>query len=283
MSKTLSFLKDKVYRRVTYGLMAVVGAIILGGVTPTVAHAGLFDLIFNGIQVLQIANMSDQQEVDLGRRIDRQLINSGEFRLYSDPQINAYVTAIGQRLVPYSDRPNIPYTFKVIADDSVNAFATMGGYTYFTTGLLKTAETEAEVAGVVGHEMGHIAGKHALNQMKQAAIAQGIAGAIGLGSDQLVNLGVQVALQLPASREDEYAADRHGFQTMGEAGYDQSGMVSFMQKLVRSGSPPEFLSTHPDARNRVNALQSMLNDSALPGATDGSSPSSYSSQISALR
>lgn len=278
-----TFLKNKLYLRFSYGVIAFLSVLSFGLITPRVAHAGLFDLIFNGIQVLQISNMSDRQEMDLGRRINDQLLGSGEFRLYNDPQVSAYINDIGQRLVPHSDRPNLTYTFQVVDDDSVNAFATMGGFTYYTTGLLKAADNESEIAGVMGHELGHIAARDSLNQMKQAAIAQGIAGAVGLGSDEMVNLGVQVALHLPASRSAEYAADNHGFDTIGEAGYDQTGMVSFMQKLVREGSPPEFLSTHPDARNRVNSLQSMDNSSAIASSVDGTNTSSYNTRIASLR
>ncbi|MEO0756374.1 MAG: M48 family metallopeptidase [Cyanobacteria bacterium J06648_16] len=276
-------LKSKLLRRTTYGLLAFFVTLGIGLVNPAPSQAGLFDLIFNGIQVLQISNMSDEQEVALGADINQQLMAT-EFRTYNNSQINNYVKSIGDRLVPYSDRPGIPYTFQVVNDDSVNAFATMGGYVYVTTGLLAEADNEAEVAGVIGHEIGHIAYKHSLERMKQAAISQGIAGALGLGNDQLVGLGVEVALHLPASREAEYASDEHGFVTMGEAGYDQSGMVTFMQKLVREGgSPPEFLSTHPHADNRVDSLQDMLDDEAIAGANNGTDASYYSSQVSALR
>ncbi|NEP15732.1 MAG: M48 family metalloprotease [Leptolyngbya sp. SIO4C1] len=283
MSKALFLLKTKLSRRIAYGFMAFIATLSFGLAVPQPSQAGLLDLIFNGIQVIQISNMSDEQERNLGRQINDQLVRRGEFRLYNNQQVNQYVSAIGQRLVPHSDRSDIPYTFQVVQDDSINAFATVGGYVYVTTGLLQAADNEAEVASVLSHEVGHIAKKHALNQMRQAAIAQGIAGALGVNRDQLVNIGVQVALQLPASREDEYEADEHGFYTMGEAGYDQAAMVSFMQKLVRRGSPPEFLSTHPDARNRVNGLQRLLNEEAIPTATDGMSPSNYDAQIAALR
>jgi predicted Zn-dependent protease len=273
----------RLLRRIGYGVIAFMATLGIGLAAPPASQAGWLDLIFNGIQVLQISTLSNQDEVNLGSRINQQLIDSGEFRLYNNAAINTYVNDIGQRLVPYSDRPGIPYRFQVVQDDSVNAFATMGGYVYVTTGLLRAADNEAEVAGVLGHEIGHIAGRDTLEQMKQVAIARGITGALGLSSDQWVNLGVEVALNLPASRQDEYAADRHGFQTMGEAGYDQAAMVSFMQKLVRSGAPPEFLSTHPDARNRVSTLQRMLDQSAIPSATDGMSEAGYDSRISALR
>ncbi|MEO1590527.1 MAG: M48 family metalloprotease, partial [Cyanobacteria bacterium J06632_22] len=184
-------------RRVGYGLVAFFATLTIGVVNAAPSHAGLFDLIFNGIQVLQISNMSDEQEVQLGGQVNQQLMSS-EFRRYNNAQINDYVKGIGDRMVPYSDRPNIPYTFQVVDDDSVNAFATMGGYVYVTTGLLAEADNEAEVAGVIGHEIGHIAYKHSLERMKDVAISRGIAGALGLGNDQLVGIGVDVALHLPA-------------------------------------------------------------------------------------
>ncbi|MEO0457286.1 MAG: M48 family metallopeptidase [Cyanobacteria bacterium P01_A01_bin.114] len=281
--KAFSLFRSKLRRQLLYGVVAFSVTLGLGLATPQPSQAGLFDLIFNGIQVLQISNMSDSQEQDFGRRINQQLLNSGEFRLYNNAAVTGYVDNIGQRLVPHSDRPDIPYVFQVVEDDSINAFATMGGYVYVTTGLLQAADNEAEVAGVLGHEIGHIAEKHALDRMRDAAIAQGVTGALGVNRDRLVNIGMQVALQLPAGREDEYQADEHGFYTMGEAGYDQSAMASFMQKLVRRGSPPEFLSTHPDARNRVNGLQRLDQEESIETSTDGISPSTYDTQISSLR
>ncbi|MGB5914947.1 MAG: M48 family metallopeptidase, partial [Phormidesmis sp.] len=235
------------------------------------------------VRVYQLSSMTNAQEVDLGSGINRQLVQSGQVDLYENTALNAYVDEIGQRLAAVSDRPDIPYTFQIVEDDAVNAFATMGGYVYVTTGLMEEADNEAELAGVIGHEIGHIAGRHAVQQMRQAAITQGITGALGVNRDRLVNIGTQIALQLPASRSDEYEADRHGFYSMGRAGYDQSSMATFMQKLVRQGSPPEFLSTHPDANNRVSSLQSLDNQSALPEATSGTSESAYNAEISALR
>ncbi|MEO1402729.1 MAG: M48 family metallopeptidase [Cyanobacteria bacterium J06635_1] len=283
MLKTFSLFRNKLRRQILCGVVAFSVTLGLGLAAPQPSQAGLFDLIFNSIQVLQISNMSDQQEVDMGRRINQQLMNSGQFRVYNNAAVTDYVNEIGQRLVPHSDRSDIPYTFQVVEDDSINAFATMGGFVYVTTGLLQAADNEAEVAGVLGHEVGHIAEKHALDRMRDAAIAQGITGALGVNRDQLVNIGVQVALQLPASREDEYQADEHGFYTMGEAGYDQSAMASFMEKLVRRGSPPEFLSTHPDARNRVNGLQRLDDEESIADATGGLDTSTYNTEISSLR
>ncbi|WP_121970274.1 M48 family metallopeptidase [Leptolyngbya sp. BC1307] len=282
MSKLLDF-KSRLYRRLVYGLVAMTMVLGIGVTTAQPSHAGWLDLIFQGVRVYQLSNMSNEQEVDLGRGINNQLVNSRQIRLYRNESLNTYVNDIGQRLAAVSDRPGIPYTFQIVQDSSVNAFATMGGYVYVTTGLMAAADNEAELASVIGHEIGHISGRHAVEQMRQAAITQGITGALGVNRDRLINIGAQVALQLPASRSAEYEADRQGFDTLGRAGYDQAAMVAFMKKLVRQGSPPEFLSTHPDARNRVTQLQQNLNESALPQATAGMSETAYSSNIAPLR
>lgn len=277
--------QNKIYRRVVIALISLSMTVGVGAMTARPSEAGWLDLIFSGVRVLQLSNMSDSQEVSLGKDINAQLVNRGQMKLYNDPGLNAYVDDIGQALAAASDRPDIPYTFQVVDDDAVNAFATMGGYVYVTTGLIEAADTEAELASVVGHEIGHISGRHAVKQMRQAAIAQGITGAIDLGEnrERLVNIGAQLAWQLPNSRQAEYEADASGFETMGRVGYDQEGMVNFMKKLVRQGSPPEFLSTHPDARNRVNSLQNRLDTEAEPEATYGMNEAAYSNNIAPLR
>jgi predicted Zn-dependent protease len=266
-----------------YGLMALLSAVTIGLATPQPSQAGIFDLIFQGIRYVQLSNLSDQEEVNLGRQIDQQLKRQG-VRIYNrNPAITSYVNEIGQRLAASSDRPNLPYTFQVVNDDSINAFATMGGFVYINTGLIEAAETEAELAGVIAHEIGHITGRHAINQMRDAALASGIAGALEVDQDTLVNLGVQLALQLPNSREAEYDADRRGFHNMGRAGYDTRGFVSFMKKLEsQGGSPPEFLSTHPNPGNRVNNLQDMHNSGEYNNNSNGSDPVAYQNRVSGL-
>ncbi len=283
MTNLLKIKMKKVYRQVAYALIAVVLAIGINTATAQPSQAGWLDLLIHGVRVYQLSSMTNDQEVDLGSGINRELVQSGQVNLYENAALTAYVDEIGQNLAAVSDRPDIPYTFQVVEDDAINAFATMGGYVYITTGLMEAADNEAELAGVIGHEIGHIAGRHAVQQMRQAAITQGITGALGVNRDRLVNIGTQIALQLPASRSDEYEADRHGFHSMGRAGYDQSSMATFMQKLVRQGSTPEFLSTHPDARNRVNSLQELDRQSALPEANSGTNESAYNAEISALQ
>ncbi len=118
------------------------------------------DLLFRGVQVIQLSTISPQQEVALGRQINQGLLESGKVKLSKDARINQYVQEIGQRLAATSDRPDLPYTFQVVRDNSINAFATMGGFVYLHTGLIKTADNEAELASVIAHEIGHIVGRH---------------------------------------------------------------------------------------------------------------------------
>jgi predicted Zn-dependent protease len=260
-------------------------AVGLVAITPKPSEAGIFDLIFNGIQYIQLSNLNDSQEYDLGRRTDQALKQQG-VRIYNrDPDIVAYVNGIGQTLAAASERPpndSFQYTFQIVDDDSVNAFATSGGFVYVNRGLMEEADTEAELAGVMAHEIGHIVGRHAINRMRELALARGIAGGLGVNQDALVGLGVELALFLPNSRSAEYEADTLGFHNMGRAGYDQRGFITFMQKLGQSGSPPEFLSTHPNPDNRVGNLQAMYRDSAVPTATAGSNPSAYQANIQGL-
>jgi beta-barrel assembly-enhancing protease len=193
------------FRRLLYPVLSLcmVVSIVIG--QPQVSRAvPWWELLIQGAQYIQLANMSDGQEANMGAQINQEL--TGQVKIYRNQAATNYVDRIGQRLVRTSIRPNIKYTFQVVEDDAVNAFATMGGFVYINTGLLKIADNEAQLAGVMGHEIGHIAGRHGLQHMKQAALAQGLSTALGVNNDKLVQLGVQVALTLPNSRQDEYDA-----------------------------------------------------------------------------
>ncbi|MBD2384931.1 M48 family metallopeptidase [Cylindrospermum sp. FACHB-282] len=209
-------------------------------------------------QIIQLSGLSMRDEVELGKQMNQELQDGG-VRINRNPEINRYVEQIGRRLVANSSRPNLPYTFQVVDDNAVNAFATLGGFVYLNTGLLKTADNEAELASVIAHEMGHIEGKHLIEQIRQKSIASGIATVTGLNRNQVVGIGVDLALNRPLSRQDEFNADKRGLSTLTRAGYAQSGMVSFMTKLLSKGSGPTFLSTHPATGDRINALKRQIN------------------------
>ncbi|MTJ47883.1 M48 family metallopeptidase [Dolichospermum sp. UHCC 0259] len=247
-------------RRCLYPFISVSVAVMICLGTPLLSKAiGFRDLIRivpQVTQILNLSNISDRQEVDLGQQINQEI--QQEVRISRNSQLNSYVEQIGRRLAANSTRPNIPYTFQVVEDPAVNAFATAGGFIYVNTGLLKTADNEAEFASVLAHEMGHIEGKHLIKQMRQQAIASGVASVSGLDRSKAVGIGVQLALNLPRSRQDEFDADKRGLANITRTGYAQSAMVSFMKKLQRSSSVPTFLSTHPGASDRVISLQNQI-------------------------
>ncbi len=244
------------------GIYLFLSLIVAAGiwmVSPEPIQAfSLPELIFRGIQVIQLSNLSDRQEVTIGRQINQQLAGR-EFKIDTDRATTAYINRIGQRLAEESDRPNIPYTFQVVDDNNINAFATMGGFVYVNKGLMTAADNEAQLASVIGHEIGHIVARHSIKQMRQMAIASGVASAAGLDGSKVVQIGVELALRRPHSRQAEYEADQLGLQTMARSGYAQSGMIDFMKKLLNKPSPPSILSTHPDTASRISAIEQEIN------------------------
>jgi predicted Zn-dependent protease len=208
--------------------------------------------------------LSDEQEIKLGKRTDTQIIK--EYGIYDDPELNAYVNRLCQRLAALSHRPDLHYQAKVLDVSVVNAFAVPGGYVYFTRGILAYLNSEAELAGVVGHELGHITARHSAQQYSRAQLAQ-----IGLGigmvlSDtlrdfsELAQFGVG-ALFLKFSRDNERQADDLGVDYASKAGYDASRLAEFFgtlerlhPKTDRSGLPT-WLSTHPNPVDRQGAVR----------------------------
>jgi predicted Zn-dependent protease len=283
MSKLFSFFSWAFRKKWLYGLLSLLIALSIGVVNMMPGYGlSLPELIFRGVQIIQLSTISNKQEVQLGTEINQELVNSGQVRISRNQQINSYVNEIGQRLAATSDRPELPYTFQVVEDKSINAFATMGGFVYIHTGLMQTADNEAELASVIGHEIGHIVGRHAIKQMRQQAIAQGVLSAAGIDRSAAVQIGVDLALRRPNSREDELEADRFGLANIQKGGYAPIGMVTFMQKLLeKGGSVPTFLSTHPATSERIKALDKKL-DPQTANVGNGLDNQAYRSRIASL-
>lgn len=271
------------YSKGLYVLVALLMAATIILTTPQASQGrSWIDLLFQGVQVIQLSRLSDNQEVQLGQQINQALLKEGKVELYRNDQINRYVTSIGQRLAKSSDRPSIPYTFQVVNDDAVNAFATMGGFVYVHTGLMEKVANEAELASVIAHEIGHIVGYHALEKMRKTAITQGLLSAAGLDRQTFVQLGVQLAYNLPNSRGAELEADQLGLQNLKRAGYAPTAMLTFMEKLIKySSSAPEFLSSHPATQDRIEALRASI-DPATANKGDGLNEKSYRNLVKPL-
>jgi beta-barrel assembly-enhancing protease len=273
---------SSIRRRWFYGLLSVLVAIgmVVGTAQPSPA-VPLGELILRGIQVFQLSNVSDEQEMALGKQINDQLVSQRKIKIYSNSDVRSYVNSIGQRLAPDSARPEINYTFQVVEDSALNAFATMGGYVYVTTGLVDAADNEAQLASVMGHEIGHIAERHALKNIREQAVRQGLLTAAGLDNSTIANLAVEFALNRPNSRSDEYEADELGLGNLTQAGYAPGAMVEFMKKLLNQRSVPTVLSTHPATEDRITRLEEAI-DPATADQGDGLNRSAYRSEISPL-
>lgn len=269
------------HRRWFYPLLSICTALTFWlSSLPAVQAIPIEKLIFHGVRILQLSTISERQEIALGKQINDSMVGR-EFKLYRSPALTQYVDLIGQRLVKVSERPDIPYTFQVVDNDGVNAFATMGGFVYVHKGLILAADNEAELASVISHEISHIVGQHSLKQMRQIAIAQGLASAAGLDNNLAVQIGVELALRRPNSREAEYEADRLGIIALGRAGYVQQAAVDFMEKLLGSGSPPTILSTHPATSDRIKTLQQYI-DPSLAERGVGMNSSAYQEVVRRL-
>lgn len=279
----LSIFSSLYRRRWLYGAISLILtlAISLGNIKPSYGISWV-ELLIRGVQVVQLSSISDKQEVELGKGINEELISSGRAKIYRGQAINDYVKQIGDRLAKTSERPDLPYTFQVVDDKGINAFATMGGYVYVNTGLIEAADNESELASVIAHEIGHIVGRHSIEQMRQAAISQGLLSAAGLDRSNAIQIGVQLAISRPNSRSDELEADRFGLENLTKAGYAPSGMLGFMKKLLKKGgSVPTFLSTHPATSERISRLESQI-DPATANVGDGLDEQAYKQRTKSI-
>jgi predicted Zn-dependent protease len=198
---------------------------------------------------------SPQQDVQLGREAAQQV--EQQQPVIHNSEINGYLTAIGQKLAHTKYAGEYPYTFGLVADKNINAFSLPGGPVYVNTGLIAVADNEAQLAGVLAHEMSHVTLRHATNQASKqnliqipAMLAGAMAGHSMLG--QLAQVGIGLGANsalLKFSRSAEAQADYNGALMMYEAGYDPREMAHFFEKLEaqggRQGAFSQFLSDHP--------------------------------------
>lgn len=205
---------------------------------------------------------SQDKEVAMGRQYAAEI--EKQLKLVDDPLITEYVNRVGQNIVNHSDA-KVPFTIKVVDSDEVNAFALPGGFFYVNRGLILAAENESELAGVMAHEIGHVAARHAVEQQgKQQMIGWGLLGAMiltgGIGGTILQNTSglIQGLIGLKYSRGAEWEADKLGLQYMYAAGYDPNGMATMFEKLsAMNKKKPNTLSklfmTHPQSFERRDA------------------------------
>lgn len=222
---------------------------------PVGAHAGLF-------------NLSEQDEIAIGREAAAKV--EQQSRMYPDADVQRYVSRLGMQLARLSTRPNLPWRFRVIDDPHINAFALPGGFIYVNSKVLQVAGSEAQLAAVLAHEIGHIEGRHHKKKIEQAMRYQlglGVLGAVignGGGANAAMIAGKLLAQgELTRySREAESDADRRGVALLYRAGFDPMAMSRFLEKLValQPGNPDMlsgFFADHPEPRQRVAVTRAL--------------------------
>jgi beta-barrel assembly-enhancing protease len=222
--------------------------------------------------------LSVADEINLGREAQRRV--RAQVPVLEGP-VDVYIASVGHRLVGHARGAHYPYSFSIANYREINAFALPGGPVWVNRGAIQAATTEAQIAGVLAHEVAHIARRHAADQISRGVIANGLLGLLGAmlgnaGGARIAQTGAQMlagGYLMTFSRDEEREADRAGVEIMQRAGWDPRGMIEFLQILrQRAGRDPSsvelFLSTHPSPAERIDRLREQLATMPTRGRRD---------------
>jgi len=225
---------------------------------------------FNLISVTEEKELGDKFAVEIEK----------QHKIVKDPEVQAYIDGVGRKLLTGVRQQDFPFTFQVVQDDSINAFAIPGGHTYVNTGLIKAAASETELAAVMAHEMNHVVARHSTRQMtQQYGYSLIVSLVLGEQGGELSKIAADLfgkAGGMYYSREMESQADYLGVETMYKAGYNPQGMVSFFKKLDAAGERQpgtiaKYFSSHPETLDRIKDIQQEISKqppkSWLPDST----------------
>jgi predicted Zn-dependent protease len=256
-------------------------------VVAAIALLGYFGTsVFNPItqEEQHVGSITPEQEIALGLQAAPEMAQ--QFGgLDPDPQAQARIDRVGERLISRSAAGKSPYQFEFhVLDDpqTINAFALPGGQVFITEGLLRRLGTDGELAGVLGHEIAHVAARHGAEHIAKQQLTEGLTGAAVLATydpnDPSSRTSAAVAamigqlVNMRFGRQDELESDRLGVRFTDEAGYDPRSMIALMKILSQSSEgarPPEFFSTHPNPENRIQRIQAAIEERYPNGVPDG--------------
>ncbi|GAB3196030.1 putative Zn-dependent protease [Pontibacter aydingkolensis] len=251
------------------GIVKFIIAVLIAAVSLVTYWCNTQENEFTGEE--QHVDMTVEQEIALGLQAAPQMAEQYG-GLHQDREAAAQLKAIGQKLVRSTKAGDTPYEFDfhLLADEqTVNAFALPGGQIFITAALLKRLETEGQLAGVLGHEIGHVVARHSAEQLAKAKLTQGLTGAAAIATYDPDNPASQTGaiaaamigklLNMSYGRDDELESDRLAVRLTGEAGYDPRAMMRVMEILEKASGGaargPEFMQTHPNPGNRIAEIQ----------------------------
>jgi predicted Zn-dependent protease len=245
-------------------------SVLLGLASPAAAQFGLLEQGAKRAKQVSDFNWSDEEKAALGQKVS-ELVRQ-RYGVVQDPAVHKYVTLVGRTVTEKSTKPGLPWTFIVLDTDAVNAFAAPHGYVHITRGALALMKDESELAGVLAHEIVHVAEEHTIDALKKntlkSAAAEQVAGGNGL-IEFLANAAYNNILDNAYSRGDEGAADTQGITLISKAGYAPQGLGSFLTTLAdRNKSATEkrgLFSSHPEMQARQDKLTSTITKGKLAG------------------
>ncbi len=251
-------------------------ALLVAAAVPPARAQGVLDQLRQRAQqaaqrVSTFLPISTEKEIQIGRGIAATI--AGRYPVSTDETLTRYVNLVGLAVASQDPRPDITYRFAVLETPAVNAFSAPGGYVFVTRGALGLMRSEAELAGVLGHEVGHVNARHVIDQIRKSDTMRGIrdiAGIQGTTLDRVVGTGAD-ALFMGLSREDELQADSLGLEYASAAGYDPGGLAAFVGRLnahAGEGTLAEFFATHPKPDERIARLTAIAQREHLAGGAD---------------
>jgi len=227
----------------------------------------------------QHVNLDPKQEIAMGLQAAPRMAQQYG-GLHPDKRARDFVKQVGQRIVANSSAKNSPYQFDfhLLADGrTINAFALPGGQVFITAGLLNKLETEGQLAAVLGHEIGHVIGRHGAEHLAKQKLTQGLISSVGVAvnpNSARMAASIGQLIDLKYGRGDELEADKFGLALMSEAGYDPRAMLGVMKILENSGGArqPEMMSSHPSPANRAEQIKTIINKIFPNGVPNGLDP-----------
>ncbi len=256
----------------------VLGALLVVGASPAHAQLGALGKLKKGAdkavdakQKYDDYNITDQEEKDLGDQVSTKLRE--HFGVYQDEAVTKYVTLVGSALAQASKQPNYPWKFIVLDTDGVNAYAAPGGIVHVTRGLLGLMKNEAELAGVLGHEITHVTEKHTVDAIKQSkgiSIAGEQAGGSDLRKQFLTKMAAAAFNKIfegDFSQHDETQSDKIGVEVANKVGYAPTGLLDVLKKIEeRNGSRQDrngMFASHPAIKERIDTIQKQIASAKL--------------------